>query len=90
MRLLLHTHVLLWWLAGDPKVGQPARTLVAKPTNDVLVSVAALWEIEVKMRIGKLKGYLQDILTEMRNQAFVTYVTCSGSAFLTLGGAPAS
>ncbi|WP_428392058.1 type II toxin-antitoxin system VapC family toxin [Lichenicoccus sp.] len=69
MKLLLDTHALLWWLAGDAKVGPPARSLIADPANDVLVSAASLWEIQVKVRIGKLKADLQDIVTEMRNQA---------------------
>ena len=70
MRLLLDTHVLLWWLSDDDRLGQHVRELIADPANDVLVSVASLWEIQVKVRVGKLTADLQDILSEIEAQAF--------------------
>lgn len=70
MRLLLDTHALLWWLADDPALGSAARDLIADPANDILVSVASLWEIQVKVRVGKLKAEIQDVIAEMRNQGF--------------------
>ncbi len=48
MRLLLDTHALLWWLADDDRLGPRARALIEDPGNDVLVSVASLWETVVK------------------------------------------
>ena len=56
MKLLLDTHALLWWLADDRRLGQRPRTLIADPGNDILVSVASLWEIVVKLRVGKLEA----------------------------------
>src|SRR4029078_12315229 len=38
VRLLLDTHVLLWWLADDHKLTKTARTIIANPDNEVLVS----------------------------------------------------
>ena len=70
MKLLLDTHALLWWLAGDAKIEVAARDLIADPANDVLVSVGSLWEIQVKVRVGKLQADIRDILTEMQEQAF--------------------
>lgn len=54
MKLLLDTHALLWWLAGEKRLGPTARGWIADPGNDILVSVVSLWEIVVKTRIGKL------------------------------------
>jgi PIN domain nuclease of toxin-antitoxin system len=54
MRLLLDAHALLWWLADDPSLGEAARTLIADPENQVLVSAATVWEIAVKRALGKL------------------------------------
>jgi PIN domain nuclease of toxin-antitoxin system len=54
--LLLDTHVLLWLVQGNDELGPRARTLIADPTNDVLISVGSLWEIAIKVRIGKLKA----------------------------------
>ncbi len=56
MRLLLDTHALIWWLADDRRLGLRARALIADPANQVLVSVVSLWEIVVKVRIGKLEA----------------------------------
>ena len=54
MRLLLDTHVLIWWLAGDPVLSANARAAVADPDNEALVSAVSAWEIATKYRIGKL------------------------------------
>lgn len=54
MRLLLDTHTLLWFLAGDPKLSGAARGLVEDDGNEVLVSVGTLWEIAIKVSLGKL------------------------------------
>ncbi|MCJ2048086.1 type II toxin-antitoxin system VapC family toxin [Methylobacterium sp. J-078] len=70
MRLLLDTHALLWWLLADPRLGRAAQDLIADPANDVLVSVASLWEIQVKVRVGKLKADLGAILDAVRDQGF--------------------
>ena len=70
MRLLLDTHALLWWLTDDPRLGPAARDLIADPASDVLVSAASLWEIQVKVRVGKLKADLHDVLAAMEDQGF--------------------
>ncbi|MFI5230545.1 MAG: type II toxin-antitoxin system VapC family toxin [Gemmatimonadales bacterium] len=54
MRLLLDTHALLWWLAGDRRLSVRARRAIADDDNTVLVSAASAWEISTKHRLGKL------------------------------------
>ena len=54
MRLLLDTHALLWWLAGNPRLPVTARRAIHDQSNDVLVSAASAWEIATKFRLGKL------------------------------------
>jgi PIN domain nuclease of toxin-antitoxin system len=54
MRLLLDTHVLLWWVAGDPRISPRAARAMQDPDNEIFVSVASLWEASMKVRIGKL------------------------------------
>lgn len=53
-RLLVDTHVLLWWLTDDRNLSEPAREQIADPANEPLVSVASLWEIAIKRSLGKL------------------------------------
>lgn len=54
MRLLLDTHALLWFLSGDEKLSGVARALVEDDGNEVLVSAGSLWEIAIKLSLGKL------------------------------------
>ena len=55
MRLLLDTHILLWWLADSPALVDQARELIADPDNAVFVSAVTLWEIWLKQSLGKLQ-----------------------------------
>ena len=54
MILLLDAHAILWWLADDPTLDAAARSAITDPANDVLVSAASIWEIEIKRALGKL------------------------------------
>ncbi len=55
MRLLLDTHVLLWWLADDPALSEQARLLIANEP-EVFASAASAWEIAIKRALGKLES----------------------------------
>jgi PIN domain nuclease of toxin-antitoxin system len=87
MRLLLDTHALLWWLSDDGRLGPQARALIEDPANDVLVSVVSLWEIAVKVRIGKLQANLREIVESVGREGF-SPLDISMSHLLTLVGLP--
>jgi PIN domain nuclease of toxin-antitoxin system len=53
-RLLLDTHVLLWWLSDDSRLGEASRQAINNPRNQVYVSAASTWEISIKKSTGKL------------------------------------
>jgi PIN domain nuclease of toxin-antitoxin system len=61
VRLLLDTHVLLWWLADDRKLAKPAREIIANPNNEVHVSSASVWEVAIKAALGRLEIELDDL-----------------------------
>jgi PIN domain nuclease of toxin-antitoxin system len=61
LKLLLDTHALLWWLGDEARLGQHARSRISDPGNTVLISVASLWEIVVKVRVGKLQADIAEI-----------------------------
>lgn len=65
MRILLDTHVLLWWLADDPQLGESGREAIAAPENLIAFSAASIWEIRIKQAVGKLDlpADFADILT---------------------------
>lgn len=55
MKLLLDTQILLWWLGRPKALSSEARSLIAAPENTVFVSAVSLWEIWLKVSLGKLQ-----------------------------------
>ena len=54
MRCLLDTHAFLWNMHDDPRLSDHARELFLDPTNEILLSVASLWEMAIKASLGRL------------------------------------
>lgn len=54
MRLLLDTHAFLWFIQGSQNLSETARNLIEDQENQTLLSIASLWEISIKVSIGKL------------------------------------
>ena len=53
MRVLLDTHVVLWALADSDKLSAKARAVLADADNECWVSSASVWEIAIKIMLGK-------------------------------------
>lgn len=53
MRLLLDTHVLIWWHEKNPRLRKQVRDLITD-TDEVYVSLVSLWEIAIKLSTGRL------------------------------------
>ena len=62
MRLLLDTHIFLWYITGDPRQPATVLPLIRDPANEVSLSVVSIWEAIVKYQLGiqvdGLKGHL--------------------------------
>jgi len=54
MKLLLDTHIFLWYIRRDRKLSDDFRDSIRNPANEVYLSVVSLWEAIIKYRIGKL------------------------------------
>ena len=54
MKLLLDTHTFLWFIMGSPNLCAHARALIEAVANEKFLGVASLWEIAIKLSIGKL------------------------------------
>lgn len=54
MKLLLDTHIFLWYVTADSRLPSLFTDAIRDPENDVFLSVASLWEIVVKHNLGKL------------------------------------
>ena len=65
MKLLLDTHILLWWLNDDEKLPEKAHCLISHADNAVYVSHISLWEIQIKVMTGKLHADLKAIIGQL-------------------------
>ena len=61
-RLLLDTHALIWFVSNDPNLPVSTRDKI-ESADDVFLSIASLWEMAIKLNIGKLplQGAFEDI-----------------------------
>lgn len=55
MKLLLDTHSFLWFISGDAKLSANARMLIEDASNQSMFSIASVWEMAIKVSIGKLR-----------------------------------
>lgn len=72
--LLLDTHALLWWLAGDSRLSAPARSAI-EGASTVHVSAVSVWEISIKTQLGKLPQgelLLAELPTVLERQGFLS------------------
>lgn len=70
MTYLLDTHTLLWYLNDDQQLPLYAKRFIEDAANDILVSIASLWEIEIKASLGKLvlRTSIEEIHTATTHQ----------------------
>src|SRR5580700_7114507 len=74
MNVLVDTHAVLWWLAGDKQLSRSAKRMLENPANRRCVSMASLWEIAIKINTGRLPTQnltLRTIADELAKQEFV-------------------
>ncbi|MGZ8796685.1 MAG: type II toxin-antitoxin system VapC family toxin [Thermoanaerobaculia bacterium] len=70
MKLLLDTHILLWWVAGDRKLPRSLRDRITSAENDGSVSAATFWEIAIKMRLGRIDIDLEELCAAVNADGF--------------------
>jgi PIN domain nuclease of toxin-antitoxin system len=54
VRLLIDSHAFIWWRDGSRALGPAASNAISDPSNEVLISIAGLWELTIKEASGKL------------------------------------
>jgi PIN domain nuclease of toxin-antitoxin system len=55
MRCLIDTHAFLWFITTDKRLGERAYEEISNIENEVVLSIASLWEIAIKASLGKLE-----------------------------------
>ena len=68
MKVLLDTHTFVWMDSAPAKLSAAAQRVLSNPANDLILSVVSVWEIAIKVQIGKmiLRAPLIDIVTQQR------------------------
>jgi PIN domain nuclease of toxin-antitoxin system len=69
VRFLIDSHAFLWWVEASPALGAGASAAIIDPTNEVLISIAGLWELTIKIASGKL-SLRTELETIVANQGF--------------------
>jgi len=69
VRILLDTHVLLWLVDNSPRLTPKARTII-REAERVFFSSASIWEISIKIRLGKLRVDPDELIEEMNKIGF--------------------
>lgn len=72
MNYLIDTHILLWYLVGDKRAGTDIQAKIENDDNNTFLSNASIWEIAIKVGIGKLKlnGSLDDLKNFLNEKGF--------------------
>ncbi|MGD9616312.1 MAG: type II toxin-antitoxin system VapC family toxin [Alphaproteobacteria bacterium] len=73
MRILLDTNILLWAITTPERLGEPVRTTILDPANDILFSAASIWEIAIKaaLRRAEFRVRPDAVAEEARDIGFV-------------------
>ena len=69
MKLLLDTHIYLWWLEDSPALPASARRMI-ETAETVFISSASLWESAIKSGIGKLDVNQEELVSGIRESGF--------------------
>ena len=79
---MLDTHVLIWFLTDYKRIPDINRVIILNPDNKVYISEVCIWEITVKMNIGKLKlGFTLDELYDVLERKMFTLLPISREHF---------
>jgi PIN domain nuclease of toxin-antitoxin system len=70
MHILLDTHIYLWHVSDDELLTREAKSLILG-AESIHISAASLWEIAIKVKLGKLKADLDRLIEEMESSGFV-------------------
>lgn len=63
MKVLIDTHVFIWWTSNSQMLSLPVLKLLSDPNTEVILSIVSIWEMQIKVSLGKLQ--LKTILPEL-------------------------
>jgi PIN domain nuclease of toxin-antitoxin system len=90
VKLLLDTHAFIWWDSGDPRLSARALTACNAASNTLHLSLASVWELQIKAQLGKisLRIPLAQILQDQQQQNGLLLETMTLNDILSLSTLP--
>jgi PIN domain nuclease of toxin-antitoxin system len=90
MKLLLDTHAFIWWDENPGRLGAAAHAACLDPNNELALSVASVWEMQLKRMVGKLtlRKPLRQMLDDQVQQNGLEIVPVSQEPILRLDSLP--
>lgn len=77
MKILLDTHIFLWWADNSRNLSSGIINLIKNPDNEIYLSMVSLWEIQIKLSLGKLKLSvdIEDLVKLQKDKNFFRIMT---------------
>jgi PIN domain nuclease of toxin-antitoxin system len=81
MKVLLDTHVFLWWIMGDPRLPANVFDFISDGNNELFFSAASCWEIAIKAQLGRveitneLEDFIPDQMVKNAVQGLAIYLS---------------
>jgi PIN domain nuclease of toxin-antitoxin system len=90
MKLLLDTHIFIWWADQPERLSQAALSALEDEANELVLSVVSVWEMQIKIQLGKLKLSvpLKDLIKNQRETNDLTVLPVALTHVLSLGALP--
>jgi PIN domain nuclease of toxin-antitoxin system len=90
MKLLLDTHTFLWWATEPTKLSPQIHALCSDTKNDLFLSVASIWEMQIKQDLGKLilKTSLSKMVDEQKTKNSLLILSVQPDHVFGLSGLP--
>ncbi|MGA9868481.1 MAG: type II toxin-antitoxin system VapC family toxin [Acetobacteraceae bacterium] len=87
MRLLLDTHIFVWFALESRRLSAPAKAAITEPGNEIVVSTATVWEISIKNALGRL-AFPLDKLDDLLARTGIEPLAVSVAHAVAAGGLP--
>src|SRR3569832_1824161 len=90
MKLLLDTHIFIWWADQPERLSPAALSALEDEANDLLLSVVSVWDMQIKIQLGKLKLSLplKELVNNQQEANDLTVLPIALAHVLTLDSGP--
>jgi PIN domain nuclease of toxin-antitoxin system len=90
MRVLIDTHVFIWWTSDVKKLSSRVHDLLLDPSTEAILSMVSIWEMQIKLSLGKLqfRTTLSELVDDEINRNRIELLPLSLSHIYALSNLP--